>query len=104
MTDILELAAGPSAILITEDGGVKKEVLVDGKGDLPDKFARCLGRVGLWRRVVGITPSPTVHYRAWLAENGEVFMETKKETSNSEPVTLVAGRGNACATLVLFHV
>ena len=49
--------------------------------------------------VVGSTPSPTVHYRAWLAENGEVFMETKKETSNSEPVTLVAGRGTILFTV-----
>lgn len=45
MTDIVELTAGPSAIIITD--GIKKEVLVDGKGDLPDKFARCLGGLAL---------------------------------------------------------
>lgn len=48
MAEIVELSAGPSAILVTEDGGVKKEVLVEGKGDLPSKFARCLGRFDHW--------------------------------------------------------
>ncbi len=47
MAEIVELSAGQSAILVTEDGGVKKEVLVEGKGDLPNKFARCLGRFDL---------------------------------------------------------
>lgn len=70
-----ELVAGPGAINVTEDGKVKKRVLVEGHGDLPPKHARCL-----------------VHYVARLAESGELFMDTRSETDTSEAVPVIAGR------------
>ncbi len=36
--------------------------------------------------------SPPVHYVGYLASNGAVFMDTRKDKETPEPVVVVAGR------------
>lgn len=42
-----------------------------------------------------LSPSPAlpVHYVGRLAESGEIFMDTRKESQSEEPEEIVAGRG-----------
>ncbi|KFM25702.1 Glycine dehydrogenase [decarboxylating], mitochondrial [Auxenochlorella protothecoides] len=62
--------------VITDDGGVVKFILREGRGTCPPKHARCL-----------------VHYVGRLVEGDAVFMDTRSE-GQGEPVKLVAGRVN----------
>lgn len=39
---------------VTEDGGVLKKVLVEGFGDAPKQYARCLGALKFWTRLPGM--------------------------------------------------
>ena len=61
---------------VTEDGGVSKKVITEGYGDTPPLHARCV-----------------VHYVGRLADDGNEFMDTKKENAAGEPAIIVAGRG-----------
>ncbi|GAX84618.1 hypothetical protein CEUSTIGMA_g12039.t1 [Chlamydomonas eustigma] len=64
-------------IPVTSDGGVLKKVLAEGHGKHPAPFSRCL-----------------VHYigRIMGAKEGDVFMDTRAESQNQQPVFAVAGR------------
>lgn len=70
--------APADAVQVTDDGVLQKLVLQEGTGELPPLHARCL-----------------VHYVGYLASSGEVFMDTRKESQNEEPTTLVAGRDSS---------
>ena len=42
-----------------------------------------------------------VHYVGYLADSGEVFIDTRSETQGGEPALIVAGRGALCARVRL---
>lgn len=97
---------------VTADGAVCKLVLAPGAGELPPAHSRCLGE-GLEGagRVVGdgverqcrpppaladaplSSPSPPVHYTAYLAATGTAFLRSTDEGRPGEPGVIVAGRG-----------
>lgn len=105
--------APADAVQVTDDGVLQKLVLQEGTGELPPLHARCLGgqcagheacNMAACRRprlrplasytaVAFTLVAPAVHYVGYLASSGEVFMDTRKESQNEEPTTLVAGRG-----------
>eukprot|EP00775_Hariotina_reticulata_P007506 gene7506-7716_t len=60
---------------VTQDGGVLKHVLTEGSGEVPVLHARCL-----------------VHYVGRCLPSGEVFMDSKHDSTSAEPVLVVAGR------------
>ncbi|GBF95318.1 peptidyl-prolyl cis-trans isomerase [Raphidocelis subcapitata] len=63
---------------VTEDRGVLKTVLVEGDGERPCLHARCL-----------------VNYVGYLADGGELFIDSLADSDAREPVVLVAGRGSS---------
>eukprot|EP00197_Chlamydomonas_leiostraca_P004432 CAMPEP_0202859602 /NCGR_PEP_ID=MMETSP1391-20130828/1645_1 /ASSEMBLY_ACC=CAM_ASM_000867 /TAXON_ID=1034604 /ORGANISM="Chlamydomonas leiostraca, Strain SAG 11-49" /LENGTH=376 /DNA_ID=CAMNT_0049538651 /DNA_START=34 /DNA_END=1161 /DNA_ORIENTATION=+ len=64
-----------NCVKITEDGGVLKKVLVEGEGDPPKMYARCL-----------------VHYIGRIQSTGCIFIDTRTESATQQPVRLVAGK------------
>lgn len=61
---------------VTSDGGVRKKVIQEGSGDeLPPRHAPCLA-----------------HYVGRFAHNGEIFFDSRQETTAQEPMRLIAGR------------
>lgn len=63
---------------VTQDGGVLKSIVQQGKGPIVPLHAHCL-----------------VHYTGRIVPNGDIFMNTRNtgERGRGEPVHIVAGRG-----------
>lgn len=112
----------PEATAITDDGQLHLLILRSGGGEQPPMHARCLGEAtgtaagrGARRKLGGqgptaaappsarrsgtlasLAPTPlhrAVHYVGRLADSGELFMDTRRESQAEEPEVVVAGRG-----------
>ncbi|KAF5830730.1 hypothetical protein DUNSADRAFT_14112 [Dunaliella salina] len=69
------IAPPEDAIVVTDDRSVLKRIIVEGHGNPPPLFSRCL-----------------VHYVGRLQRDGSIFMDTRTESQSQQPVKVVSGR------------